>query len=70
MDDRDVSGYGVYLFAICAVLAGFVAGGCVGQFIGIDKMQRAAVVHGHAEYVAGSDGASEWRWKAVESEQK
>jgi hypothetical protein len=47
---------------ILVIVASVVSNVC-GFFMGIDNMQKVAVIKGHAEWVADKDGKPQFKWQ-------
>ena len=48
---------------VVSVTIGCFASGLIGLVGGIDKVQQEAVIKGHAEWVADTNGKHQFKWK-------
>jgi len=53
----------VIISIIVSVIIAFFASNRIGVVGGIDKVQQEAVLKGHAEWVADTNGKPQFKWK-------
>jgi hypothetical protein len=53
----------VIISIVVSVVIAFLASNRIGFVGGIDKVQQEAVLKGHAEWVADTNGKAQFKWK-------